>query len=128
MVRLWTKATELVFVLNYLHFKTLYSRRQNLDALFLINVFENKSDFCSVMDAVGLRVPTKQITDFSTLKVSNVSRLSLLRRCVTTTSANAWTFSINITSPLRIHFPLLNPTELHHCRVTCTILLSMIKL
>jgi hypothetical protein len=44
-----------------------------------------------------------------------------------TASANLWTFSINITSPLRIHFPLLNPTELRHYRVTCVILLPNIK-
>jgi hypothetical protein len=42
-------------------------------------------------------------------------------------SANLWTFSINITSPLRIHFLLLNPTELRHYQVTCIILLATIK-
>jgi hypothetical protein len=44
-----------------------------------------------------------------------------------TTSANLWTFSVNITSPLRKHFPLLNPTRLHHYRVTCIILLHNVK-
>jgi hypothetical protein len=44
-----------------------------------------------------------------------------------TASANLWTFSINITSPLRIHIPLINLTELHHYRVTCIILLPSIK-
>jgi hypothetical protein len=29
-------------ILNYLHLKTLCSRRQHLDALFLVNVFKNK--------------------------------------------------------------------------------------
>jgi hypothetical protein len=44
------------------------------------------------------------------------------------TSSNPWTFSINVTSPFRIHFPLPNPTdELYHYRVTCVILLSRIK-
>jgi hypothetical protein len=43
------------------------------------------------------------------------------------TSANHWTSSINITSPLRIRFPLFNPTELRHYRVTCIILLPRIK-
>jgi hypothetical protein len=37
-------------VFNYLHFKTIYSRKQNLDPLFLINIFENKIDRCSVME------------------------------------------------------------------------------
>jgi hypothetical protein len=41
-----------------------------------------------------------------------------------TTTANLWTFSVNITSPLKIHFPLLNPIELRHYRVTCIILQS----
>jgi hypothetical protein len=34
-----------------------------------------------------------------------------------TASANLWTFSLNITSPLSMHFPLLNPTELPQYRV-----------
>jgi hypothetical protein len=59
-------------MLNYLHFKKLYSRQQNLDTVFLINVFKNKIDCCSI----GLRVPTKQIRDFSTYNVSNVRRFS----------------------------------------------------
>jgi hypothetical protein len=44
-----------------------------------------------------------------------------------TTSANLWTFPIKVTSRLRIHFPLLNPTELHHYRVTSIVLLSRIQ-
>jgi hypothetical protein len=43
------------------------------------------------------------------------------------TSTNLWTFPINITSPLRIHFPLLNHTELRRYLVTCVILLPNIK-
>jgi hypothetical protein len=39
-----------------------------------------------------------------------------------TTCANLWPFSINPTSPLRIDFPWLNPTDLYH-RVTCIVLL-----
>jgi hypothetical protein len=35
------------------------------------------------MDTVGLRVPTKQIRDFSTCNGSNFLRLSLATRCVT---------------------------------------------
>jgi AraC-like DNA-binding protein len=38
-----------------------------------------------------------------------------------TISADLWTFPINLPSPLRIHFPLLNSAELHHYRVTCII-------
>jgi hypothetical protein len=64
-------------LLNYLHLKTLYSRRQHLDALFLVNVFKNKINSCSIMDTVGLQIPAKQIRDFSTFRVKNVSRVSL---------------------------------------------------
>jgi hypothetical protein len=42
------------------------------------------------------------------------------------TSANLRTLSINIISPLRIHFPLLNPAELCHYQVICIILLPRI--
>jgi hypothetical protein len=69
--------------LNYLHFKTLYSGRGNLDALYLINVFKNKTHCCSIMYNVGLRVPTKQIRYFSTFDIGNVSRFSLSTGCVT---------------------------------------------
>jgi hypothetical protein len=66
------------------------------------------------MGIVGLRVLTKQIRDFST---SVMSQDLVLQKCaprLETTSANLWTFSINITSRLRVHFPSLNPTELRH--------------
>jgi hypothetical protein len=43
-----------------------------------------------------------------------------------TTSANLWTFSVNTVSSLRIYFPLFNPIELHHYRVTSTTLLPRI--
>jgi hypothetical protein len=69
-------------MLNYLHLKTLYSRRQHLDALFLVNVFTNKINCCSIMDTVGLHIPVKQIRDFSTFRVKNVSRLSPSTRCI----------------------------------------------
>jgi hypothetical protein len=58
-------------MLNYLQFKTLYFGRINLDALFVTKIFKNKIHSCSLMDAAGLRVPTKQILDF-TFNVSNV--------------------------------------------------------
>jgi hypothetical protein len=87
--------------------------RQNLDALFLINGFRNKSDCCSVMATVSRRVSAKQIRDFSAFKVI-MSQDSALQRGASrlqTASANLWMFSINITSPLRTQIPLLNPTE-----------------
>jgi hypothetical protein len=38
------------------------------------------------MDTVGLQVPTEEIGDFSTLNITDVSRLSPSTRCVTTTN------------------------------------------
>jgi hypothetical protein len=81
---------------KYLHFKTLYSRRQILDDLFVIKVFKNKIDCCTTMDTVGLRVATKQIRDFSTFNVSNVSILSPSTRCVT--AANNISKSLDVFS------------------------------
>jgi hypothetical protein len=43
------------------------------------------------------------------------------------TSADLWKLAINITSPLRIHFPLLSSIELCHYHVTSIILLPRIK-
>jgi hypothetical protein len=82
---------------NCLRFKALYPRRQDLDALFLTNVFKNRINYCSNMDTVALRVPTKQTRDYSTFNVSNASRLSPSARCVT--AASLRTFSIDILSP-----------------------------
>jgi hypothetical protein len=69
IVRSRTQTTEL----NDLHFNLLYTRLQNLDILFLVNVFKIKIDSCPIKDDVGLRVPTQQIADSSTFSVSNVS-------------------------------------------------------
>jgi hypothetical protein len=102
---------------------------QNLDALFLIYVSKNKVDGYSIIDTVHLSIPTKQIIYFPTFNFSNVLRLALQQEVsrLETEPANLWTFTINITSPLRINFPLLNPTELRHYHVTCIVLLPRIK-
>jgi hypothetical protein len=85
-------------MLNSLHFKSLYPKRQNLDALILINVFKNKIG-CSITDIVCLRVPAKQIRKFSTFNVSSVSSLSPLTTSVTVANiCKSLDFSINITS------------------------------
>jgi hypothetical protein len=86
----------ILFIIYYYCFKTLYSRRQNLDALVLINLFKNRTECFSVMDTVGLRLPHKQIRDFSTFKASNVSRLSPSTRCVT--AANSICRSLGVFS------------------------------
>jgi hypothetical protein len=81
------------------------------------------------MNTVGLRISTKQIRDFFTLTSEMPQDLALQQGAsqLQTTSADLWTFSVNIASPLRIHFHLLNPTELCQYRATCIVLLSSIK-
>jgi hypothetical protein len=115
-------------MLNYLHFKKLYSRRQNIDALFLINVFKNNTDSCSVMNIAGLHAPTKQTRDFSTFNVSNVSRISLSSRRVK--DPNNICKSLDFFNKYNISqentFPLFNPTGLYHYCDACTIILPRI--
>jgi hypothetical protein len=100
-------------MLNYLHFKKLPSRQQNLDTIFVTNIFKNLFDFCYIVDIVCHVIPTKQIRDFSTLTSVISQELALQQGAsrLQTISESLWTFSINISSPLRIQFPLLNPTE-----------------
>jgi hypothetical protein len=59
--------------LSNLNFRTLYSRRRNLDASFLIN-------YQSIMDTTGIRVPSRQIRYSSTFCVSSALRNSLSPR------------------------------------------------
>jgi hypothetical protein len=69
-------------ILSYLNFRTLYSRRRHLDALFLINVLKGKINRHSIMTTVGIRVPTRQIREFSTFSESSALRHSPSARCV----------------------------------------------
>jgi hypothetical protein len=73
-------------ILNHLNFRTLYSRRRNLDDLFLINIFKGKINSHSTMDTVGIRVPTRQIREFCTSSVSSALRNSPSARCVIATN------------------------------------------
>jgi hypothetical protein len=52
-------------ILSHLNFRTLYCRR-HFDALFLVNAFKGKTNCHSIMDTVGIRVPTRHIREFST--------------------------------------------------------------
>jgi hypothetical protein len=57
--------------LDKLNLQTLQVRRRHTDALFLINVFRG-TKFCpSVLEAVGLRVPTRKIGNFSMFSCSS---------------------------------------------------------
>jgi hypothetical protein len=69
-------------ILNYLnHCRTLHSRRHRY-VLFLINISKGKINCLSIMNTVGIRVPTRQIREFPTFSVSTVLRHSPSDRCV----------------------------------------------
>ncbi|PNF19791.1 hypothetical protein B7P43_G14658 [Cryptotermes secundus] len=57
-------------ILDKLNLQTLDVRRRHIDALFLINVFRGTTYCSSVLDAVGLRVPSRNIRNFSTFSCS----------------------------------------------------------
>jgi hypothetical protein len=50
--------------LEYLKLHTLRKRRYHLDALFLIQVYLGSKLCPSVLETVGLRVPTRHLRDF----------------------------------------------------------------
>jgi hypothetical protein len=57
--------------LDKLNLQTLHVRRRHIDALLLINVFRD-TKFCpSALKVVGLRVPTRNIRNFSTFSCSS---------------------------------------------------------
>jgi hypothetical protein len=63
-------------IFSYSSFRTLYSGRQHLNALFIINVFKGKINCHSTMDTVDIRVPTRKIRECSTFSVSSALRHS----------------------------------------------------
>jgi hypothetical protein len=60
--------------LQYLKLHTLRKRRYHLDALFLIQVCRGLKYCPSLLEAVGLRVPTRYPTDFSMFNFSPSSK------------------------------------------------------
>jgi hypothetical protein len=57
--------------LDKLNLQTLHVRRRHIDALFLINIFRGTKFRPSVLEAVGLRIPTRNIRKFSTFSCSS---------------------------------------------------------
>jgi hypothetical protein len=107
-------------ILNYLRFKTLHSRRHNRDPLFLTDDFKNKIYSCFTVDTLVCVYPLSESEAFPPLRSIMSQDLSLQQGASRMqTTANLWVFSINITPPLKMHLPLLNPAELRHYRVTC---------
>jgi hypothetical protein len=56
--------------LEKLNLQTLHIRRRHIDALFLINSFCGTKYCPSVLETVGLRVPTRNIRNFTTFSCS----------------------------------------------------------
>jgi hypothetical protein len=70
-------------ILKRLGLRTLHSRRRYIDALFLINVFNNTIDCRPILDTVSFRIPSKLIADFTIFSVSKALRSSSSGRCST---------------------------------------------
>jgi hypothetical protein len=70
-------------ILERLGLRAFHSRRRHIDALFLINIFNNTIDSQSILDTVNLRVPSKLIRDFSIFSVSKALKSSPSARCST---------------------------------------------
>jgi hypothetical protein len=57
-------------ILDKLGFQTLHIRRLHFDALFLRNAFSGTKHCPSVLETVGIRVPTRNIRNFTTFSCS----------------------------------------------------------
>jgi hypothetical protein len=69
-----------------LYLPTLQSRRELLDALFLISVVKNKPSCSSIFDTVTLSVHARLIRDFSTFDVRHRAKVIPSARCVSAAS------------------------------------------
>jgi hypothetical protein len=115
-------------MLNYLNFKLLYSVDKILTLYFLLTVSRTKLTVVLLWILLVSVYPLSRLEIFPPLTSVMSQDLALQQGASRLhTSADPWTFSTNISSLLRIHFPLLNPTGLHYYRVTCVVLLPSIK-
>jgi hypothetical protein len=58
-------------LLERLNLLTLHNRRRHFDALFLVNVFCGTKCCPSVLETVGLRIPSRNIRDFNMFTCSS---------------------------------------------------------
>jgi hypothetical protein len=96
---------------TYLYYKKPYSRRQNLHLNSLLTFSRTKLTVVLIWIHLVSVYPLSRLDTFPPLTSEMFQHLVLQQGAsrLQTTSADLWTFSINITSPLRIHFLLLNP-------------------
>jgi hypothetical protein len=93
-------------LLEKIHLLTLHNRCRHFDALFLINVFSGTNCCPSVLEMVGLRVPTRNTPNFNMFTcfsshcpsarwVSTANAVCILRDVFKNTclSVNIWTHS-----------------------------------
>jgi hypothetical protein len=102
-------------VLNYLHFKTLYSRRHLHALLYFISTpSRTKLSVVLFWLLLGSVYPLSKLGTFppSTSAIPQDLALQQGASQLQTASADLWTRSINILSHLRIRFPLLNSIKL----------------
>jgi hypothetical protein len=69
--------------LQVLNLRNLHERRHQLDAIFAINVFLGSKPCPSTMDIIGLRIPTRNLRDFSLFHVSSSYTNCPSGRCAT---------------------------------------------
>jgi hypothetical protein len=62
--------------LQQLNLQTLHIERRHFNALLLINVFSGTKYCPSVLETVGIRVPTRNIRNFTTFSCSFIHSLS----------------------------------------------------
>jgi hypothetical protein len=89
-----------VDILVRLNFLSLHVRRRHLDSVFLINTFKGKIACPSILDSVGLRIPSRSIKNDSTFYVNLNSKASPSPRCVS--AANAVYRNIDIFNPSKV--------------------------
>jgi hypothetical protein len=84
-------------VSHYLHFKTIYSRQRNIDALFLINVFRTKWTVLLLWTMLVSVYAISKLDTFPplTTAMSQDSTPQQGASQLQTTSSNLWTFRIN---------------------------------
>jgi hypothetical protein len=60
----------IIMTMYWENLQTLHIRRRHFDAVFLINVFSGTKQCQSVLETVGIRVPTRNIRNFNTFSCS----------------------------------------------------------
>jgi hypothetical protein len=81
-------------ILDRLNFLPLHVRRKHLDADFLINAFKGNITCPSILDSVGLRIPSRSIRDFSAFSVHRNFKASPSTRCVSAANTVCWNIDI----------------------------------